>query len=88
MLSVLSRENAALREALNDTTRKLNELEDERQRLTGDPELEGIYPMHAVDSTNNGHKAVSATEAAPGTPHVASAEVGDTLKSSLGCLGR
>merc|ERR1712066_762744 len=33
MLSQLSIENAALREALDDTTRKLNELEVERTRL-------------------------------------------------------
>merc|ERR1719269_139921 len=32
VLSQLSRENAALREALNDTTRKLNELEVEKVR--------------------------------------------------------
>merc|ERR1711871_770397 len=40
MLSQLSRENAALREALDDTTRKLNALAGEKMRLEGDSEAE------------------------------------------------
>lgn len=73
-LSVLSRENAALREALNDTTRKLNELEDERQRLASDPGSECATAhvsaqldtvLHANDNgASNGHEAASLAEVA------------------------
>jgi len=85
MLSVLSRENAALREALNDTTRKLNELEDERQRLASDVGSECVTAhvpvqldtvLHANDNgASNGHEAASLAEVAMAASRVASVSV-------------
>jgi len=85
MLNVLSRENAALREALNDTTRKLNELEDERQRIASDPGSECATAhvsaqldtvLHANDNgASNGHEAASLAEVAVAASRVASVSV-------------
>lgn len=64
MLSQLSRENAALREALNDTTRKLNALEGEKMRLAGGLDVEGSPPDAATPAAKPGSAARASAEAA------------------------
>jgi len=71
MLSQLSRENAALREALNDTTRKLNALAGEKLRLDGDNAMDTSAPNGAASSAPALTPAPVAAEAAART-HVAS----------------
>lgn len=65
MLSQLSRENAALREALDDTTRKLNALEGEKMRLAADVDSPGSQPDTAEALPTLGVEAEPSSPSGP-----------------------